>query len=119
MISRYPQLRMLRLLACTFALATMMPAPAGAQPAASSNPTTSEGTKPMSTTPRVKLQTNHGEIVITLDAEKAPKTVENFLGYVNSGFYNGTEFHRVIDGIMTQDGGIESGLKHKHDQATI
>nr|WP_170941524.1 peptidylprolyl isomerase [Bordetella genomosp. 7] len=119
MISRYPHLRMLRLLACTFALATMMPAPAGAQPAASSNPTTSEGTKPMSTTPRVKLQTNQGEIVITLDAEKAPKTVENFLGYVNSGFYNGTVFHRVIDGFMIQGGGFESGLKQKPTQAPI
>ena len=119
MISRYPHLRMLRLLACTCALATMMPAPAGAQPAASSNPTTSEGTKPMSTTPRVKLQTNQGEIVITLDAEKAPKTVENFLGYVNSGFYNGTVFHRVIDGFMIQGGGFESGLKQKPTQAPI
>ncbi|OZI18302.1 peptidylprolyl isomerase [Bordetella genomosp. 7] len=73
----------------------------------------------MSTTPRVKLQTNQGEIVITLDAEKAPKTVENFLGYVNSGFYNGTVFHRVIDGFMIQGGGFESGLKQKPTQAPI
>jgi len=73
----------------------------------------------MSTTPRVKLQTNQGDIVITLDAEKAPKTVENFLGYVNSGFYNGTVFHRVIDGFMIQGGGFESGLKQKPTQAPI
>ncbi|OZI76827.1 cyclophilin [Bordetella genomosp. 2] len=73
----------------------------------------------MSTQPRVKLQTNQGEIVITLDAEKAPKTVENFLGYVKSGFYDGTVFHRVIDGFMIQGGGFEPGLKQKPTQAPI
>lgn len=73
----------------------------------------------MSTSPRVKLQTNQGDIVITLDAEKAPKTVENFLGYVKSGFYNGTIFHRVIDGFMIQGGGFEAGLKQKPTQAPI
>ncbi|WP_407847216.1 peptidylprolyl isomerase [Bordetella petrii] len=73
----------------------------------------------MSTQPRVKLQTNQGEIVITLDAEKAPKTVENFLGYVKSGFYDGTIFHRVIDGFMIQGGGFEPGLKQKPTQAPI
>ncbi|WP_459618796.1 peptidylprolyl isomerase [Bordetella sp. 2513F-2] len=73
----------------------------------------------MSTEPRVKLQTNYGEIVITLDAEKAPKTVENFLGYVKSGFYDGTVFHRVIDGFMIQGGGFEPGMKQKPTQAPI
>jgi len=73
----------------------------------------------MSTSPRVKLQTNQGDIVITLDAEKAPKTVENFLGYVKSGFYDGTIFHRVIDGFMVQGGGFEAGLKQKPTQAPI
>ncbi|MBO9354592.1 peptidyl-prolyl cis-trans isomerase [Bordetella petrii] len=73
----------------------------------------------MSTTPRVKLQTNQGDIVITLDAEKAPKTVENFLSYVKSGFYDGTVFHRVIDGFMIQGGGFEPGLKQKPTQAPI
>ncbi|MBO1114309.1 peptidylprolyl isomerase [Bordetella petrii] len=73
----------------------------------------------MSTTPRVKLQTNQGAIVITLDAEKAPKTVENFLSYVKSGFYDGTIFHRVIDGFMIQGGGFEPGLKQKPTQAPI
>src|SRR3546814_10162976 len=73
----------------------------------------------MSTTPRVKLQTNQGAIVITLDAEKAPKTVENFLSYVKSGFYDGTIFHRVIDGFMVQGGGFEPGLKQKPTQAPI
>lgn len=73
----------------------------------------------MSTSPRVKLQTNQGDFVITLDAEKAPKTVENFLNYVKDGFYNGTVFHRVIDGFMIQGGGFEPGLKQKPTQAPI
>ncbi|GAB1575252.1 peptidylprolyl isomerase [Bordetella petrii] len=119
MISRYSPLHLLRLMACTFALAAAAPASAAAQPADPSTSTTSEGTKPMSTQPRVKLQTNQGEIVITLDAEKAPKTVENFLGYVKSGFYDGTIFHRVIDGFMIQGGGFEPGLKQKPTQAPI
>jgi peptidyl-prolyl cis-trans isomerase B (cyclophilin B) len=61
----------------------------------------------------VLLTTNHGPIKIELDAEKAPKTVENFLGYVNSGHYVGTIFHRVIDGFMIQGGGFEPGMKQK------
>ncbi|AHV91666.1 peptidyl-prolyl cis-trans isomerase [Bordetella holmesii] len=69
--------------------------------------------------PRVKLQTNQGDMVITLDAEKAPKTVANFLTYVKDGFYNGTVFHRVIDGFMIQGGGFEPGLKQKPTQAPI
>ncbi len=67
----------------------------------------------------VKLQTNFGNIVLELDAEKAPLTVANFLQYVNSGFYNGTIFHRVIDGFMIQGGGMESGLNQKETQDTI
>ena len=61
----------------------------------------------------VLLTTNHGAIKIELDAEKAPKTVENFLAYVNAGHYNGTIFHRVIDGFMVQGGGFEPGMKQK------
>jgi peptidyl-prolyl cis-trans isomerase B (cyclophilin B) len=61
----------------------------------------------------VLLTTNHGNIKIELDAEKAPKTVENFLAYVNAGHYNGTIFHRVIDGFMIQGGGFEPGMKQK------
>lgn len=118
MISRYSPLHLLRLAACSVALA-IVPAAASAQPATPSTPSSNEGTKPMSTSPRVKLQTNQGDIVITLDAEKAPKTVENFLSYVKSGFYNGTIFHRVIDGFMVQGGGFEAGLKQKPTQAPI
>jgi peptidyl-prolyl cis-trans isomerase B (cyclophilin B) len=61
----------------------------------------------------VILTTNHGKIKLELDAEKAPKTVENFLSYVRSGHYNGTIFHRVIDGFMIQGGGFEPGMKQK------
>ena len=118
MISRYSPLHLLRLAACGVALA-IVPAAASAQTATPSTPSTTEGNKPMSTSPRVKLQTNQGDIVITLDAEKAPKTVENFLGYVKSGFYDGTIFHRVIDGFMVQGGGFEAGLKQKPTQAPI
>jgi peptidyl-prolyl cis-trans isomerase B (cyclophilin B) len=67
----------------------------------------------------VKLNTNFGAIVLELDAEKAPATVANFLQYVNSGFYHGTIFHRVIDGFMIQGGGMESGLKQKETQDPI
>ena len=67
----------------------------------------------------VKLHTNHGNITIELDAEKAPVTVKNFLDYVNSGFYDNTLFHRVIDGFMIQGGGFESGMKEKPVKAPI
>ena len=67
----------------------------------------------------VILTTNHGKITIELDAEKAPKTVENFLAYVNAGHYAGTIFHRVIDGFMIQGGGFEPGMKQKPTNATV
>ena len=63
--------------------------------------------------PRVKLSTNHGDIVLELNAEKAPLTVENFLQYVRDGHYNGTVFHRVINGFMIQGGGMEPGMRQK------
>lgn len=67
----------------------------------------------------VVLSTNHGDITIELDAEKAPKTVENFLSYVKSGHYDGTIFHRVIDGFMIQGGGFEPGMKQKESGEPI
>ena len=67
----------------------------------------------------VKLHTNHGIITLELDAEKAPKTVENFLQYVRDGFFDGTIFHRVIDGFMIQGGGFEPGMKRKDTRAPI
>lgn len=69
--------------------------------------------------PLVKLQTNVGDIVIELNQEKAPKSVENFLAYVNDGFYNGTIFHRVIDGFMIQGGGFTEDLQKKGTRAPI
>jgi peptidyl-prolyl cis-trans isomerase B (cyclophilin B) len=67
----------------------------------------------------VKLHTNHGTITLELDAEKAPKTVENFLQYVRDGFFDGTIFHRVIDGFMIQGGGFEPGMTQKPTRDTI
>lgn len=67
----------------------------------------------------VKLTTNHGDIVIELDADKAPETVKNFLAYVESGHYDNTVFHRVINGFMIQGGGFEPGMKQKATQAPI
>ncbi|MGD9869793.1 MAG: peptidylprolyl isomerase [Thauera sp.] len=61
----------------------------------------------------VKLHTNHGVITLELDAEKAPVSVANFLAYVESGHYNNTIFHRVIDGFMIQGGGFEPGMNQK------
>jgi peptidyl-prolyl cis-trans isomerase B (cyclophilin B) len=61
----------------------------------------------------IKLHTNHGVIGLELDADKAPKTVENFLAYVEAGHYDNTIFHRVIDGFMIQGGGFEPGMKQK------
>ncbi len=67
----------------------------------------------------VKLHTNHGDITIQLEDEKAPVTVKNFLDYVGSGFYNGTIFHRVINGFMIQGGGFAPGMKQKPTKAPI
>lgn len=67
----------------------------------------------------VKLQTNLGDIVIELNQEKAPQSAANFLGYVNEGFYNGTVFHRVIDGFMIQGGGFTENYQKKGTKAPI
>jgi peptidyl-prolyl cis-trans isomerase B (cyclophilin B) len=61
----------------------------------------------------IKLETSMGDIVLELDEEKAPKSAANFLQYVEEGFYNGTIFHRVIDGFMVQGGGMESDMSQK------
>ncbi len=69
--------------------------------------------------PRVRMTTNLGAIEIELDAQRAPKTVANFLNYVDKGFYNGTIFHRVIPGFMIQGGGFETGMKQKKTDEPI
>ncbi len=68
---------------------------------------------------KVLLNTSMGDIVIELDAAKAPKTVENFLQYVKDGHYNGTIFHRVIDNFMIQGGGMTPDLKEKPTRPPI
>ena len=67
----------------------------------------------------VKLETSMGDIVLELDDEKAPKTVANFLEYVTNGHYDGTIFHRVIDGFMIQGGGMTADMKEKTTQNAI
>jgi len=68
---------------------------------------------------KVKLSTNHGDIVLQLDAEKAPQTTANFVQYVKEGHYDGTVFHRVIKGFMIQGGGFEAGMSQKKTRASI
>ena len=70
--------------------------------------------------PRVELHIiDHGVITLELDADKAPKTVANFLAYVNKGHYDKTIFHRIIDGFMLQGGGFEPGMTQKPCDAPI
>lgn len=71
------------------------------------------------TAPRVKLETSLGVIVLELDAQKAPKTVANFVQYVKDKHYDGTVFHRVIDGFMIQGGGFTAEMQQKPTRATI
>jgi len=73
-----------------------------------------QGKKPM-----IKLTTNHGTITLQLDAEKAPITTQNFIDYVNAGFYSNTIFHRVIPNFMIQGGGFEPGMNQKKVNAPI
>lgn len=67
----------------------------------------------------ITLHTNHGDIVIELDFEKAPKTAANFKQYAEEGFYNGTIFHRVIDGFMIQGGGMTEDMEQKKTRDQI
>lgn len=67
----------------------------------------------------VKIHTNYGVITLELDSDKTPITVENFLSYVDSGHYDNTLFHRVIDGFMIQGGGYAPGMEEKPTQKPI
>ena len=69
--------------------------------------------------PQVEITTSMGAIVIELDREKAPLSVENFLGYVKDGHYNGTVFHRVIPGFMVQGGGFTPDMREKPTRGSI
>lgn len=108
-----PALRTLGIV-CATALALGL---AGTAHATSSTPT--EGKSMSSSNPRVKIQTNQGDMLVELDAEKAPKTVENFLTYANEGFYDGTIFHRVIKNFMIQGGGFDPDMKQKQTHAPV
>jgi peptidyl-prolyl cis-trans isomerase B (cyclophilin B) len=88
------------------------PAPKPATPALASAQATS-------VMPRVKLETSLGVIVLELTPDKAPKTVENFLQYVKDGHYDGTVFHRVINGFMVQGGGFTADMQQKPTRAPI
>lgn len=68
---------------------------------------------------QVELHTSHGLMLIELEDDKAPLSVANFLSYVRKGYYDGTIFHRVINGFMIQGGGFEPGMKQKATDATI
>ncbi|MDD3353904.1 peptidylprolyl isomerase [Zoogloea sp.] len=69
--------------------------------------------------PQVEMKTSAGTIIIELNQEKAPKTVANFLEYVNTGFYEGLIFHRVINGFMVQGGGMNTRMEEKTTRAPI
>ena len=69
--------------------------------------------------PRVEFKTSAGSFTLELYPDKAPKTVANFLQYVNSGFYKGTVFHRVIDGFMIQGGGFTPEMKQKETRGPV
>ena len=76
-------------------------------------------TKPAPSRPRVKIETSLGTLVLELDAERAPRTVENFLGYVRAGHYDGTVFHRVIRNFMVQGGGFDADMRQKSTGKSI
>lgn len=73
----------------------------------------------MAANTKVKIETNMGDIIVELNAEKAPVTVENFLAYVNDGFFEGTTFHRVIPNFMVQGGGMDENMVPKATRDAI
>jgi peptidyl-prolyl cis-trans isomerase A (cyclophilin A) len=82
-------------------------------------PASAQPTSPGTAAPRVKLETSLGVIMLELDAQKAPKTVANFVQYVKDKHYDGTVFHRVIDGFMIQGGGFTADMQQKPTRASI
>jgi peptidyl-prolyl cis-trans isomerase A (cyclophilin A) len=109
-------LRALALAAALAAGAVAAQAPAGKAPAGkAAEPAAAKS----AAAPRVVLATSEGDITLELDAKRAPKTVANFLQYVTAGHYDGTIFHRVIDGFMIQGGGFGPDMKEKQTRAPI
>jgi peptidyl-prolyl cis-trans isomerase B (cyclophilin B) len=110
-------------LVCLLALAApaAQPTPKAQSPAPKAQSTAPKPAtpKPPAANPRVLLDTTKGKIVIELFADKAPKTVKNFLDYVKAGQYNGTIFHRVIPGFMVQGGGFTPDMNEKPTRAPV
>jgi cyclophilin family peptidyl-prolyl cis-trans isomerase len=105
----------IRSLLCTLLLAL----PAAAQAPVVPAPPPTAVVPPTAAKPRVQLLTSYGPVVVELEPELAPKTVANFLQYVQEGFYKGTIFHRVIDGFMVQGGGLLENMEEKPGRAPI
>jgi peptidyl-prolyl cis-trans isomerase A (cyclophilin A)/peptidyl-prolyl cis-trans isomerase B (cyclophilin B) len=104
--------------------ATATPAPAAGKaatkaPATAAKADAKKAAPATAAAPRVLVKTNLGDMTIELYPDKAPKSVENFLAYVKSGFYDGTLFHRVIDNFMVQGGGFTKDLRQKPTRAAI
>ena len=112
MISRRNSTLALTSLALTALISIASPAQAQAPAAAKPGPVAAQA-------PQVKLATSLGDIVLELDPAKAPKTVANFLQYVQDKHYDGTVFHRVIDGFMVQGGGFTADMVQKPTRAPI
>jgi peptidyl-prolyl cis-trans isomerase A (cyclophilin A) len=106
--------RLLRTWLAAIAVAASVPCVQAQAPAAppAEAPAASAG-------PKVRLSTSAGDIVVVLEPAKAPRTVENFLRYVRAGHYDGTIFHRVIDGFMIQAGGMTAQMTEKPTLAPI
>lgn len=107
------------LLAAVLLTPTLAFAQASQPAAAKDAPAAKVEAAPAAAAPKVLLKTSMGDITIELAADKAPKSTANFLAYVNSGFYDGTVFHRVIDNFMVQGGGFTKELQQKPTRASI
>jgi cyclophilin family peptidyl-prolyl cis-trans isomerase len=104
-----------RLFTLIFALAIGLTGCGGSTTTTQAGGATANGVN-MSANPKILIETTKGNVTVELDAQAAPKTVENILAYVNSGFYNGTIFHRVIPGFMVQGGGMTADMREKADK---
>lgn len=112
----FQRLLLALLLLPAFAVAQQTSAPAAAKPATAKP--AAEAPAPAAA-PKVLFKTTMGDFTVELNPEKAPKSVDNFLEYVKSGFYDGTAFHRVVDNFMVQGGGFTKELKHKPTRPAI
>lgn len=116
-VSLHPALALVLAMIYPFAAIAQTPA----SPPAKDAQAKTEVSAPQADTvnPKVLIMTNKGNITVELNAEKAPKSVENFLQYVKDGFYNGTIFHRVINNFMIQGGGFTPDLRQKPTRPAI